>query len=222
MIRIDEQSLHARGHGQRRTRRRRRASAAARGHAQLHDPRRIRAAEGGARHVGGDRTSRAGHDRRLGREQRRSLREWRLPLRQEAAARDRSPDPLPRPPPRPGGGRGSGRTARRRDVGTRILRRDRDGAIERRQRAHARHRRHRRDRHVARLHQLDLADGARLAAGPRGGCRHVADPRRQSRSWRSSRSPIGRLRPAIRRGIDVHGRGMDARAILWTPPQPLL
>ena len=59
----------------------------------------------------------------VGGRQRRPLGERRLPVRQEAAARDRPAHPLPHPAPRPRGGRRSRRAARRRRR-SRLLRRD--------------------------------------------------------------------------------------------------
>src|SRR5205823_8479941 len=71
------------------------------------------------------------------------------------------------------------------------------------------HRRHRRDRSRARLHQLDLADGASAAQGSRRGHGERAYAGRR----RAARCPVGTLR-AARNGLTRRGRPFDNAATM--------
>ena len=123
--------------------------------------------------------------RLVGREERRSLRERRLPVRQEAPARDRPAHPLPHQAPRGrrGGGPGHARGDR-----PGLLRRDGDLRLRRAARS-SRSASSASTRPIPRsqLRELDLAGRARADQGARG--RHGEPPhaRRRARSSRSSR-----------------------------------
>ncbi len=204
----DEQGIRQGTGQQRRRRGRPRRTADPGRRAQLHDAAGTPAAQGRADPAARRRAARGRAHGLLGRLQRRPLGKRRLHLRQEAAARDRSPDPFPDPAPGP---RRSGRPGRARRGGAEhrsgLLRRHRALPERRRRGTGTGDRRHRRGRSGAPPGKLGVADRARSRARARAtACNCELRPEsRPSRcwtcaTWRSTERPASTRRRRARAG----------------------
>src|SRR6185312_419296 len=183
-----EQGVHARGRrAPRRFRGRRRGEPDPAGLQELPHARGLEAHARRARVAREDRAPQRDERRVVGGEAGRPLGKRRLPIRQEAAARDRPAHPLPHQAHRSrrGGGPGHARGYR-----PGLLRRDSHLLQRGRRGEHGAHRGHRRDRSRPPLRELDLAHRPRAHQGAGGRQREPAHARRRRRAG----DPRGALR----------------------------